>query len=549
MWITDYTKQTYAERFRRLLKNGSLMSFASPITSRPNVWRLIANSKPVSNLHQLQNSIDDLVSMGKKYELLAPVMLFLLGFFLRLGLLLVSVDIPGDGPSRAFMAYAWSKSPYFATHGTWLPGFLYLAGIFNFFVPDPLFASRVLNLILGSATIPLYYLLTRRLYNRIAALFASLLLVVLPLHVGLSVSSLADNSFLFATIASMVLLTGINEGKEGKLRLGLSLCLFCWAEMTRYEAWLLIPAFPIYYFHKTRKTSTAGLVLLILLLFPVGWMLENYVHSGEFLTAFSEVKKGAEIVGAHAVDLFNAIKMLGTMSVLHLGTVLMIAIVGGMIWQLVSLAKGEINPEHVFYVSVICLFWIGMVYLAMTISATLWNRFLLFGFVMPLPFAFLPFTQELRIHSRWLASIMCVVLLAAGVAVFPRQRPLWVTVQRPTEIKNVITWLKESPYRNDPLLVTSMGWQATYIPLYFPEVKMGMISPWVEDDEVYYFLKNQPPSLLITREGESELQGRIENIMGKVIAKHNLLHEEGAIKVYRLPARKLNVAGNDTRPN
>jgi hypothetical protein len=510
----------------------------------------LPNSKPVSNLRQLQNSIDNLVSMGKKYELLTTVMLFLLAFFLRVGLLLISVDIPGDGPSRAFMAYAWSKSPHFVTHGGWPPGFLYTAGIFNFLVSDPLLASRVLNLILGSATIPLYYLLIRRLYNRIAALFASFLLAVLPLHVGLSVSSLADISFLFATIASMVLLTGTNEGKEGKLRVGLSLCLFiCWALMTRYEAWLLIPAFPIYYFHRTRKTWAAGLMLLILLLFPVGWMLENYVHGGQLLIGFSAVKKGAEIMGAHALDLFSAIKMLGSMSVLHLGKVLIIAIVGGMIWQLVSPARREINPEHVFYFSVICLFWIGMVYLAMTISTTLWNRFLLFGFVMPLPFAFLPFTQELRIHYRWLGLIMCVVLSAAGVAAFPRQRPLWVTVERPTEIKNLVAWLKESPYRDDPVLVTSMGWQATYIPLYFPEVKMGMISPWVEDDEVYYFLKNQPPSLLITREGDSELQGRIENIMGKVIAKHNLLHEEGAIKVYRLPARKLNVAGNDTRPN
>jgi len=509
----------------------------------------LPNSKPVSGLHQVQNSIGNLVSMEKKYELLATVLLFLLAFFLRLGLLLVSVDIPGDGPSRAAMSYSWSKSPYLVTHGGWLPGFLYIAGIFNFFVTDPLFASRVLNLILGSVTIPLYYLLIRRLYNRIAALFASFLLAVFPLHVGLSVSSLADISFLFATIASMVLLTGTNEGKEGKLRISLSLCLFCWAQMTRYEAWLLIPAFPIYYFHKTRKTSTAGLVLLILLLFPVGWMLENYVHRGELLIGFSAVKKGAEIVGAHTVDLFSAIKMLGSMSVLHLGKVLMIAIVGGMIWQLVSPARREINPERVFYISVICLFWIGMVYLAMTISTSLWNRFLLFGFVMPLPFAFLPFTQELRIHYRSLALIMCVVLLAAGVAVFPRQRPLWVTVQRPTEIKNLVAWLKESPYRDDPVLVTKMEWQATYIPLYFPEIRMAIVSPWVGDDEIHDFLRDQNPSLLITREGEAELQARIENIMGKVIAEHNLVHEEGAIKIYRLAARKLNEAGNDIRPN
>jgi hypothetical protein len=33
MWVTDWTSRTYAERFRRLLKNGSLMLSTSPIIS------------------------------------------------------------------------------------------------------------------------------------------------------------------------------------------------------------------------------------------------------------------------------------------------------------------------------------------------------------------------------------------------------------------------------------------------------------------------------------------------------------------------------------
>jgi len=58
---------------------------------------------------------------------------------------------------------------------------------------------------------------------------------------------------------------------------------------------------------------------------------------------------------------------------------------------------------------------------------------------------------------------------------------------------NLVTWLKQSPYRHDRLLVMHMGWKPTYIPLYFPEVRLGMVSPWVEDDEVYDFLKDEPP--------------------------------------------------------
>jgi hypothetical protein len=224
------------------------------------------------------------------------------------------------------------------------------------------------------------------------------------------------------------------------------------------------------------------------------------------------------------------------MTVSHLGGILTVAIVGGVLWQLVHITRSANKPEHVMYLAVVCLYWLGMVYLAMNIGASVWNRFLLFAFVMSLPLAFFPFVGPLMSQRRSLGMIVCAILVVAGISTFPRQRPLWVTLHRPTDITNLVTWLKESPYRHDPLLVTDMGWKATYIPLYFPEVRMGMVSPWVQDDEVYRFLRNQPPSLLITQEGEAKMQARIENIIGKPIAAHSLVHQEGAIKVYLLAA-------------
>src|SRR5215470_5661800 len=457
--------------------------------------------------HQLQNSMDNLLSIVKKHEPLAIIILFVAGLLLRVGLLLVSSEIPGDGPSRAFLAYKWSKAPYFVTHGTWLPSYLYLPGLFYFVVNDPLFSTRIFNLILGSLTIPLYYFLIRRIYDRLVALLASLLLAVFPLHVGLSVSSLAEISFLFATIASMVLLTGTNEGQKGWARLGLSFFCLSWAQMTRYEAWWVTPAFALYCWSKTQRVGRAILTLFIFLLVPGAWMLGNYLYTGHALLALQTVRHGASLVNAQKLDLLEALNYLGSMAVFHLGAILVVAMVGGVIWQLLLIARSANKPEQVLYIGVVCLYWLGMVYLAMNIGASLWNRFMLFGFVISLPLAFMPLLGPWMHHRRLMAAILCVILIAVAISTFPRQRPVYVTLQHPIEIKNLVTWLKESPYRNDPLLVTSMGWQATYIPLYFPEVKMGMISPWVEDDEVYYFLKNQPPSLLITREGESELQG------------------------------------------
>jgi hypothetical protein len=506
---------------------------------RPNLYP----STKRGELHLLQTSMDKMVSIGKKPESLAIVMLFVGALLVRLGLLLVSVDVPGDGPSRAFMAYAWSRAPVLVTHGGWLPSYLYLPGLFHFVVDDPLVSTRIFNLILGSLTIPLYYFLIRKVYDRPVALLASLLLAVFPLHIGLSVSSLTEISFLFATITSMLLLTGIGEGQGGWARLALCFLFLSWAQMTRYEAWWVTPAFALYYGLRTQSVKNGVLALAIFSLVPSAWMLGNYFHGGHPIPAFQAVRHAvyqephaATLVSARQLDVLEALKLLGSMTVSHLGGILTVAIVGGVLWQLVLITRSANKPEHVMYLAVVCLYWLGMVYLAMNIGASVWNRFLLFAFVMSLPLAFFPFVGPLMSHRRSLAMIVCAILVAAGISTFPRQRPLWVTLQRPTDIMNLVTWLKQSPYRHDPLLVTDMAWKATYIPLYFPEVRMEMVSPWVEDDEVYDFVKKQPPSLLITRDGEAKLQARIENIIGKPIAAHSLVHQEGAIKVYLLAA-------------
>jgi len=50
-------------------------------------------------------------------------------------------------------------------------------------------------------------------------------------------------------------------------------------------------------------------------------------------------------------------------------------------------------------------------------------------------------------------------------------------------------------------------------------------------------LTHEPPSLLITGEGEAKMHAGIENILGKPIAAHSLVHQEGAIKVCLLASR------------
>src|SRR5258708_4739084 len=49
----------------------------------------------------------------------------------------LTIDLPGDGPLHAISAYAWSRHPMMETHGLWLPGFNYMAGLCLMVMRDP----------------------------------------------------------------------------------------------------------------------------------------------------------------------------------------------------------------------------------------------------------------------------------------------------------------------------------------------------------------------------------------------------------------------------
>ena len=131
------------------------------------------------------------------------ILLFTLSAVVRLLIMVLFEEAGGDGPIRAHYAYLWSKNPYIQAYGVWPPGFMYLSGIFNLFLSNALFSTRILNVILGSLTIPFFYLLVSRVYERKTALLSSGLLMLFPLHVAISGTSLTEVSVVFEVIAGI----------------------------------------------------------------------------------------------------------------------------------------------------------------------------------------------------------------------------------------------------------------------------------------------------------------------------------------------------------
>jgi hypothetical protein len=91
--------------------------------------------------------------------------IFLVAATARSALLVIAVDVPGDGPSREFEAYDWSRSPHWVSYGTWLPGLIYFRGVASILVPNPAIAVRLVNAVAGALTAAVVFAYVRQLYG------------------------------------------------------------------------------------------------------------------------------------------------------------------------------------------------------------------------------------------------------------------------------------------------------------------------------------------------------------------------------------------------
>jgi 4-amino-4-deoxy-L-arabinose transferase-like glycosyltransferase len=368
------------------------------------------------------------------------ILLTLAGFLLRLGAMIFLFDIPGDGPSRAMIAYKWAESPYIATHGVWLPGFTYLTGIFSLAVHNPLFSIRILNIILGTATIPVFYIFLNCIFGKSEAIFSATILALFPLHIGLSASSLTEVSFmLLIFLSSLLMIRGFQGGKYSTGPLSLALVCFLLAESIRYEAWILIPCFVLYVFLKTRRLRLALGSLFIMLVFPISWMICNHLHFGNALIGFTEASRGTD-TGAESVNVLQAISILSGKLSAYLGWILSVSAIFGLglcIYRNLRIARSR-NHEQIFLITVNLVFWLIMLRFTISRGQSLWDRNILLGFSTLLPFTVYPFERYLAMYRKrvWIATLIgCVLVIASFGAskIFSNGTSLFGTVPLKSE--------------------------------------------------------------------------------------------------------------------
>jgi hypothetical protein len=462
------------------------------------------------------------------------VVLTALAALLRGGMLLSTIDVPGDGPTKAWMAYNWATAPHVVLHGIWPPGLLYLTGPVTYFLP-PWIALRPFNAIVGTATVPPFYITLARLFGPSTGLLAAAFIAVFPLHVELSASSLTEASAIVELLLGMTFLTMAAQpgGRHRAVRNGLAIGCFLLASMTRYEVWFLLTLFPCYYWLRTRDWAMASAMAALLVAFPTIWTIGNHVYDGNAFLGFGAAMHDRGLGDTHfSVPLTAAAKILVTRLVTSLGWGLVVLLVIGIVMESRSLLAGQLSPERILYFAVVLVLLVGMLAFTVVRGETLPTRNLLFGFVFSMPMATLPVSagfRHLRRGGWWLVIALTLTYTLGSSLVTGRIQTVLLTRGTPQGMIRFGEWLNKNAWRDQPLIFTCMGWQPAYVPYYFPEFAWHMIiiSEWLRDDSLRTWTRSLRPALLVTQRGDEAYVQRFVRVTGIAVEPQQLVHRDG----------------------
>jgi len=467
------------------------------------------------------------------------VLLAAVAFGLGVTTIASTVDIPGDGPTRAMGAYLWSLHPHLETYGVWLPFYEYTMGICLKVVPDPMLTPRVINLIVGTLTIPAFYLLIREIYGNGVAILSAASLAILPLHVGLSASELTEAGFLFYMVSSILFLMWAVAGATIRiLPLFLFLGFFVLAEMTRYEPWLLVPLVVCYLHARGRNSMATALAATVLLAFPLAWSVSNYRHTGNFLYGIDAAAYPRE--GGASLGWSGAMANVGAMTHRQLGWLLAGAAVAGLLLEWSRSARGTSNHARIGYAILVTFVWILNFRGAIALGNMLFDRHLLLGYALVLPMAAVLY---LALFGSTRAALSIGVVFFAGsiaLAYVKNDPQTYVTRDKPAAVIELVHWLQSSPYRNSAVITTKLDWQSTYLQLYamrIPETRDAatryfVASVWSDDEWIRTFVENNRPALLVTQPEDASDRAHIERAMGQPLPLTTPIHVSGQFQVY-----------------
>lgn len=428
---------------------------------------------------------------------------------------LATVDIPGDGPTRAALGYQWLEAPRLVRDGHWLPLGEVLVGLAYVLVREPLWAARSLALVTGSASPALLALVAAGLWGRPVGLAAGLLLAFLPMHVALSASALIDAPSLFFLLCALLAARRLAQSARLRgplLQLALAGAL---ATGTRYETWLLLPLVPLHQLLAGAGAARAFFAFLALVPIPAFWTATALGGLAGLASAFAYVVESGRALGGSSVPLGEGLRLAAATLLAVLGPASAALVPVGL---LAGRTAGGRAAWADAVVGLLLLLGFSALLLALAVGrgASLVDRYALDAAVLALPLAAAALGEALRPAGRGLALALA---LAASTALATWKDPPQLYLQRaiPPEVVELARRLDRERPPGTAVLFTRAGWLSTYVPLLhrLGREEYRIVSWYLSDRALRTFLARARPSLFVTRSGDEPFVERVRAAGGE----------------------------------
>lgn len=204
-------------------------------------------------------------------------------------------NVYGDSVIRTELGMRWAQDPHWISSwkdGTFQfgPLHIYLTGIAWKLWPLKEHAGRVVSLLLGIASAVPLFLLTRRLFDARAALWAVAGFGLWGMHWNVSATAASEAVGLFTQLVALAALArAFDVPKPLPSLLGAAVALQA-ACATRYDAWLLLPVLALLVWQRL-GFKRAFLFGLFCVPFPLLWLIGNQLYAGDALGPIKNISE------------------------------------------------------------------------------------------------------------------------------------------------------------------------------------------------------------------------------------------------------------------
>lgn len=462
-------------------------------------------------------------------EKLAIMLIWLVAFLIRLGLLVVTDDFHGVSAGRILNAELIIKNnlPFMQYYIPVHPPLhvLLLTAVLKIF-NAPFLAPRLISLFFGSFLIFPFYYYVKKVFDKKIAFFSIIAVAIYSQHIVYSIIATSEvifHFFLFLSLGSCINFSA--SGKKGFLYL--SALAIGLAGLCRYEGWAFIPVMAIFF----RKNKTnLGIFLLVSLILPGSWMFINHLCGGDALLFLNTNNFNVPLQfnwirsqGAKIDLLYKLLFWPRSLSA-TLGIPLFFAGITGVIYCL-------IKREKVFYAGMFLTLFLFFVFSTVQERLYLQPRYSVTLGLMLIPFAVFIILKLLGTINKKIPSYIVLLLLWTMIPAIG-QRILAEPLYTPNFARDIAQYMKDHITEDDNIIIDHCGDEKYKEPIKL----LSRINPrqfvmtpylvvetnrWVADEEkLFYVLRENDVTILIYSP-----YGDLGNVL--------TLHEKGPLFVMR----------------